>query len=57
MKKLMLALSIIMFVGFGINLMTYADNDYEEQKEEEITAVDTYSFTMKLAIPRIYNNS
>lgn len=56
MKKLLLALSTIIFIGAGINLAANNDNDYEEPYIEA-SAVDIYKFNMCLAVPRIYDNN
>ena len=56
MKKLLLALSTIIFIGTGINLAANDDNGYEEPYIEAAT-VDIYKFNMCLAVPRIYDNN
>lgn len=55
MKKLILTLTLIVVVGFGINLAATAKNTYDQQSK--IAAIDTYALTMRLSVPRIYNNT
>lgn len=58
MKKLILTLALAMSVGFGVNLAADVDDEYDyEEPQVEVAAVDTYTFTMRLAVPRIYDNA
>ncbi len=58
MKKLILTLALAISVGFGVNLAANVDDEYDyEEPQVEVAAVDTYIFTMHLAVPRIYDNA